>query len=309
MCPGAPGLVAGFGFSGKTVAVQALAMSIAAGLPVWGAFSAPRARCLHIDYEQGPRLTRERYQRLAAGLMIGPSDIEGHLSLVSIPRVFLDSSNAESFLLERCAGFDLVIIDSLRAACPTLDENDSSVRGALDMLTRVSTRLGCTFLIIHHCRKPSLTAQGGARMAIRGSGAIYDGCGSVLVLEAEKGQPTRVSHEKARNTGICLADFSLTIADLEVAGRARAGLTVTAEVARPGAGTRGGLALDALKERIRAYFREHGDQPGKGALRERLAVNRDLFFAAMAELESSGEVINAGNGQRPLLRFVEGKKR
>lgn len=307
ICPGAPVLVAGYGFSGKTVAVQSLAVSLAAGLPVWGCYAAPRARVLHIDYEQGPRLTRERYQRLAAALVVGPADIAGHLALVSIPQLYIDSALTEGFLVQKCTGFDLAIIDSLRAACPTLEENDSAVRGVLDMLTRVSVKTGCTFVVIHHARKPSQNATGGAKMAIRGSGAIFDACGSVLVFEAEKGQPTRVAHEKARTSGICADDFQLVISDFELDGNPRGGLLVTAEGERETrAEQSGGKALDALKERVRAYFREHGDQlGGKVALRERLGVNRDSLAAALAELEGAGEIINTGTAQRPVLHFVE----
>src|SRR5690349_18967599 len=57
LCPGAPALVAGYGFSGKTVALQSAAVSIASGQLVWGTFKARRGRALHIDYEQGSRLT------------------------------------------------------------------------------------------------------------------------------------------------------------------------------------------------------------------------------------------------------------
>ena len=39
---GAPVCVAGYGFSGKTLAMQSLALAIAAGLPVWGVWGAAR---------------------------------------------------------------------------------------------------------------------------------------------------------------------------------------------------------------------------------------------------------------------------
>ena len=35
---GAPHLFAGYGFSGKTLALQAMALALAAGCPVWGAY-------------------------------------------------------------------------------------------------------------------------------------------------------------------------------------------------------------------------------------------------------------------------------
>ena len=62
LCVGPPMLFAGYGFSGKTIAAQSMALSIATGERVWGAFSARQGRVIHIDYEQGPWLTRNRYQ-------------------------------------------------------------------------------------------------------------------------------------------------------------------------------------------------------------------------------------------------------
>src|SRR5690606_11381173 len=133
-------------------------------------------------------------------------------------------------------GFSLCIIDSLRAAAPSIDENSSDVRRVLDVLNRVSEKTGCTCLVIHHARKPSKDSSGGARMAIRGSGAIYDACSSVLVFDGQKGLPTTVSHEKARNSGILADDFDLVIDDVEMGGEPRAGLLVAARTSTQGAG-------------------------------------------------------------------------
>jgi len=301
LCPGAPALVAGYGYSGKTVAIQSAAVSIAAGFPVWGMFPARRGRVLHVDYEQGPRLTRERYQRLAAGMRLSPDDLAGNLELVSMPSVYLDAHQAEDFFTERCEGVDLVIVDSLRVAAPSLDENDSDIRSVFDRLNRVSHRTGCCSIIIHHARKPSMTAAGGAKATIRGSGAIFDASGSVLIFDAVKGKPIRVSHEKARSSGITVPDFSLTIADVVTEHGPKGGLAVTAQAL----GAAPSSAPDGLRDRIRQYLLEHGDErPSKTALCKILAVKRDPFFAAMAEMEATGEVINAGTKQKPVLKLA-----
>jgi AAA domain len=307
ICAGAPTLAAGYGFSGKTVALQSAAVSIAAGQRVWGAYTARHGRVLHIDYEQGPRLTRERYQRLAAGMLVTPDELAGRLVLTSMPQVYTDAPTSEGHFKQKCQGFDLVIVDSFRASGQTIEENDSSARGVLDMFNRVSDATGAAIVVIHHARKPNQDkAGGGARMAIRGSGAIYDACSSVLVFEGEKGQPTRVSHEKARVSGVCADDFLIRIEDLEIGGNPRGGLTVTAETsAPPTTESKAGQRLDALKERIRAHFREHGDQTSRTAIRGRLGINRDAFFAAMAELEGKGELVNTGTDKRPRLRLLD----
>jgi hypothetical protein len=306
VCPGAPTLVAGVGFSGKTVALQSTALSVATGLPVWGQFSVRLGKVLHIDYEQGEHLTRKKYQRLAASMMIGPGDVGDRLALVSMPQIYLDMEAAEAFLAKRCAGTDLVIIDSLRAACPSIEENDSGARTVLDMLNRVSAKTGACFVVIHHARKPQRDAPGGARATIRGSGAIFDACGSVLVFEAGKGESIRVSHEKARTSGRLSDDISLRIEDQLVDGAPRGGLTVTAEAISQHTPDRSGARkVDEMKAQIITYLQTHGTAPGKNALSKRIAGDRNVFYAAVAELEAVGSkpgIINTStNKNRPRL--------
>ncbi|MGC4091381.1 MAG: AAA family ATPase [Polyangiaceae bacterium] len=302
MCAGAPVLFAGYGFSGKTVTAQALALAVTAGQRALGAFTVLQGRVLHVDYEQGPRLTRAKYQRLAAAMMVSPSDIAEKLTLVSMPQVYLDGGLAEAFLVGKCAGVDLMIIDSLRAACPTLDENDSQIRLVLDMLTRVSVKTGTTILVIHHARKPQRDAAGGAKMAIRGSGAIFDACGSVLVFEAEKGQPTRVSHEKARTSGRPADDFTIRVEDVEVDGDPVAGLLVVANAAS----SRGDAADDVERQRnldrtaklqneLRELFVREPGQAGADVIAGKLGRRPVDVRAALKLLVDSGHVLATGS--------------
>lgn len=300
LCPGAPAMVAGYGFSGKTVALQSAALAIATGQRVWGTFEAKRGRVLHVDYEQGQRLTRERYQRLAAGLTVGPSDIGDRLTLVSMPQIYLDGASVET-LCKLFDGYDLVIIDSLRAACPTLEENDSSIRCVLDNLTRASERTGCTVIVIHHARKPQQNASGGAKMAIRGSGALFDACSSVLVFEAERGEVTRVSHEKARNSGRLTEDFEIRISDL--ADDCLPGLLVEASAApdRAVAADAREVAsrkarMGAVVEEVRAYMREAGEvRGGQGPIATKLGRKKADVGEAIAVLVEAGEITQTGS--------------
>jgi hypothetical protein len=293
ICAGAPTLVAGYGFSGKTVAAQSMAVSIASGQKVWGVYNARQGRVLHIDYEQGFRLTRERYQRLAAGMMLAPQELEGRLHVVPMPQLYLDNPAHEAFLTKQVEGYDMAIVDSLRACGPTIEENDSSVRGLLDMLNRISDKTGCCFIVIHHARKPQRdgASAGGAKMAIRGSGAIFDACASVVILEAEKGKPTKVMHEKARTSGITSDDFLIKVEDQEVDGNPRGGLIVTAESC-PMVGSASG-AFEALKKRVLVEL-AIGAATSKSALAVRTTGNVQAKFAAIAQLIEDGKIIETG---------------
>ncbi|MEZ4375501.1 MAG: AAA family ATPase [Polyangiaceae bacterium] len=303
ICPGAPTLVAGAGFSAKTLAFQSLAISVAAGLPVWGCLAAKRGKVLHLDYEQGDRLTSERYQRLAAGLQLTPDDIGDRLQVATLPTMGLDDLCAEAEIRRLCQGVAVAIIDSFRAAFPHVDENSSEARLPLDMLGRVSQVTGCTFIVIHHARKPQMGAPGGVRASIRGTGALFDAAGSVIVMEADKGKPVKLIHEKARTSGHTADDMLLRIADVEIPGERVAGLTVHAESAPAYAPEK---VTSDVEETVLAIIRSH---PGDGAraLRERSPVGNVKTDAALRRLLDSGRVVDRGAQSRgkPSAFYVE----
>jgi hypothetical protein len=261
-------LVAGYGFSGKTMAAQSLALSVATGRPVWGAWSvARRGRVVHVDFEQGERLTAERYQRLAHGMGVSAEDIGDRLAIVPLPRVSLATPEGRAMLRELAEGAALVIVDSLRACAPELDENSSEVRAVLDTMTSVSEEAGACFVVVHHARKPTQDAAGGAKASIRGSGAIFDACASVLVFSGEKGAPVDVTHEKARTSGITADDFALVIADVD----GRAGLRV--DVSGETRATRAQAAqATAHAERVAAVVAYVAEHPGCGSHELRTAL-------------------------------------
>lgn len=183
IAPGPPSIVAGYGGLGKTMLVQLLVVCAAAGLPFLGS-PVRRCRVLHLDHEQGKRVTMSRYKRLAVELGATPEMLRGQLAVVPFPRVSLVTPGIEDALAKRVAGFDLVVIDSLRAATPGLDENKSDIRAPLDMLARISDVTGVTFIVIHHARKPSDSSRSGsANQEMRGNSAINDAAQSVIMLE------------------------------------------------------------------------------------------------------------------------------
>jgi RecA-family ATPase len=221
---GATHLVAGYGYSGKTLALQSLALSLAAGRPVWGAYTGTQGRVLHVDLEQGDRLTRRRYQRLAAAMGVDLPSLGDSLGLAIMPPLKLARDHFVEWR-DLMAGRDLVIVDSLRAASGGQDENSSEIRGCVDMLGELSEATQCRATLIHHSRKPQRDDPGG-RFAIRGSSAIYDACDCVYLFAAAKGEPVSVEQAKARTQGDSIPDFALVISDVEIDGEARAGLRV-----------------------------------------------------------------------------------
>ncbi len=300
VAPGAPLLIAGYGYSGKTLAAQDLALAVATGTAVWGRFPVRAGRVLHVDYEQGTYLTRMRYQRLARARGIDPRELEGRLTLAPMPEWYLDGDTRDE-LPRLCDGMDLVIVDSLRAASPRLEENSSEARIPLDRLTRISEATGVMPVVIHHARKPRDDAKGGARMAIRGSGAFYDACGSVLVFAAEKGEPVTVAHEKARITGRTHSDLLLHIEDVDVDGDPAAGLRVTATDAPAKATPSAADRLAEAKARVLELVQAEVTTGGVNVLRARLGIRKEDVSAAVDELVRGRALFRGGTCRHPTL--------
>jgi hypothetical protein len=311
---GAPHLVAGYGFSGKTLALQSLALSLAAGLPAWGAYACrnPR-RVLHVDLEQGTRLTCRRYQRLARAMGVDLATLGDALAVAVMPPWLALTEACAARWHELMIGRDLIIIDSLKAATAGRDENDSSIRAGLDMLGHVSEQTGCRPLPIHHAKKPQADDPGG-RYAIRGSSGIYDACDSVYLFSAAKGEPVSVEHVKARSHGELVDSFALVIADAEIDGDARGGLKVDlrgAELVAQRRAVRAEAARNALVQRDAEVVRKAiGRTPGAGttALRGATGLSGVRFAAAVTLLGDAIEVREEkrGRSRSTLCHYLRG---
>jgi hypothetical protein len=294
IAPGRPTMLAGYSYSGKTITAQAIALAVAAGRPVFGAYRARQGKVLHLDFEMGQYLARSRYQRLAAGMGIDVRELgDDGLRLATYPTMRLSDTTAEERLTAACDGCALVVLDSFTAAAGDIEENSAEAGAPFYMLGRVSDRVGCTFVVIHHARKPQKDASGGARMAIRGSSAIYGGCDAVYAMGGEKGEPVRVQHEKSPYDGIIVEDFCLKVVDVPGVTGPRHGMRVeqleTAEVATDPRAEREHEAL--MRAVVDTIARAGGELPGGvKTLTVKLQRRRANLDAAVAELEAKGVV-------------------
>ncbi|EYF06032.1 AAA family ATPase [Chondromyces apiculatus] len=302
LCQGRPAMLAAYGSTGKTLAAQSLALAACARRRVWGAFDCPAALTVrHVDHEQGRHATLKRYQRLAVGMDLTPDDLQGRLAVSIFPSVYLNLADAEDAYAKTCEGVDLVIIDALKGATPGVDENDSKIRHCIDTLSRVSDRTGTSFLIIHHSGKPK-DNHSDARMIPRGSSAIFDACGSVLVMSGEKGKPKLVRHEKgaAESEGGALDDFHLEIEDVATDQDPRAGVRVVFKPAEQAASGPAAAAdrFEALKVEILDVVRTHGKLPSKNSICERVPGTRSMKLSAIQELLDERRLVEANGAFR-----------
>jgi hypothetical protein len=309
ICPGAPVVVAGYGFSAKTVAWQSAAVSVCAGVPIWGSFATRQGRVVHLDFEQGSRLTYERYQRLTMGLDLGKADVAPHLSVACLPHLHLDHAAAEDELCRACEGATLLLVDSFRAACPSIDENSSEAREPLDMLARVSERTGVTAVVLLHARKPARDAPGGAKMAIRGSSALFDAASSVLIHDGgdEPGETVKVTHDKARTSGRLAHPFLLKVDDVQCGQDPRAGLVVMAEVApsvEDAVASRQRAKVAAVVASVRELFGTEPEQRSVETIAAKIGRNKTIVRQAVGLLLESGEVEATGSTSSRRLLWI-----
>jgi replicative DNA helicase len=202
-------LLGGYGSSGKTWIAVALLVAVATGGKWLGRFACTQGRARFVDYESDAYEMRRRIQKVAHGL--GIRDAISTLDLVSLPRMYLSQGDAEERFAEVAKGRTLLIIDSLRAASPGLDENDSRIREGLDRLRQVAKRTQCTIVVVVHAKKKK-GEEIDTREVLRGSSAIFDAADTILTVDYRRNKPLLVEQPKGR-LGVTVEPFGVTLRD------------------------------------------------------------------------------------------------
>ena len=306
--PGRPSMIAAYGSTAKTLSAQQLALSCAAGSLVWDHWNTRPMQVRHLDYEQGFRATARRYQRLAIGHGVKPDLLDGRLQLSVFPSVFLDSPGAADAYSRACEGADLVILDALRGAAPSRDENDSQIRACVDVLTLVSERTGAAFVLIHHAGKPK-DGHADGRTVLRGSSAIFDACGSVFLLTAPKvaGDPRDVRQVKpsAEAEGGEIESFRLAVEDVAIGANPTAGVRV---MHRPAVDDDHQASADAAYERdaakVLATLRKNAGAT-QSVLVAKLGMRKARAIQMLEALEADGRVSTLAGSRGSKTYFPE----
>ncbi len=308
LAPGRVTLLNGDANVGKTVVAMSIALGVASGRSIWGVHRpARRGKVLHLNGEIGSYIARERYQRLARGHGVDPTDLAETLRLSNYPAARLDDPDFEDRMRLACDGSDLLIVDSLRAFSGALDEKAKEIGIALLMLARVSETTGATILVLHHNRKPSKDDTGRVTDAISGSTAILGSSECAYVMFREKDGPITVKHERSP-VGRYLDDFGLLFEDVERDGDTRWGLRVAhlegqqmtehAEAARKAKEAaedeRAAKVITETMGRYAGAFRG-----SREAFRSTCGIGRNPFVRALSKLVADGAVIQSGTYHSP----------
>lgn len=205
IAPGRPTIISARSGTGKTYALQDLALAVASGQSF---FCGPvrQGPVLHVDLDQGQYATRGRYQALSAGRKLNLADVPLGVSFFDLTLTKgVQVNEAEAAKLGRaCEGHALCIIDSLRRLIPGLDESSSEFAGPLAWLTDISSQTGCTFIVVHH--------EGWTSGRTRGTTAIQDSAGCMWTLSREGDGPMTWAHTKVSEVGLGkLSDYYTTL--------------------------------------------------------------------------------------------------
>ncbi|HKY37134.1 MAG TPA: AAA family ATPase [Polyangiaceae bacterium] len=280
-----------YGSSGKSWMAFDAALSVAAGVPWLERFPSKQGPALLLDFENGGYESRRRCQAISRAR--GLSSVQT-LGLAVMPPLYMSDSKFEDALRPIAASRQLITIDTLRAASPGVDENDSSIRQGLDALRRVGEQTGCAFLVLVHSKKTSGAISGvDAREAGRGSSAIFDAADVVLHATYTEGEPLHVQQTKSR-LGKPVAPFTVSITDTEDGGVLVSAndLAQAAPEASPADKFEG--ACFKVLEAVREW-------PGssRATLREKLGIRNTTVGAALDRLARDGAVRNTGTKADP----------
>lgn len=276
-----------YGGSGKSWLAVNLALSLASGRPWLGRLETKPSTVVCLDYENGFYEMARRLQGNAKALGL-PMPVQG-IGLITMPDTYMTSDTFEGSVTKLAATYQVIIIDTLKAASPGIDENDSKMRESLDRLRRVGERTGCTFVVLIHSKKKSNSAvEIDARERGRGSSAIFDAADAQLGVEYEQGKPLQIMQTKARS-GRYIEPFQVTIEDGDD-GAVHVVASDSPKATSKSSDDFENVVCVAVLEALRA-------NPGASTrlLTEKSGKRYATVSAALEQLERNGAAKNAGN--------------
>lgn len=157
------GMLVAHGSSLKTWTALDIGRAIAKGVPWLDRFVTRKGRVLVLDYESGLYELRRRIFLLERGKVPG-------LGAWAYPHMRIDDPELWKRLIYM--DLSLVVLDSLSAGAPGVDENDTAAANPLKLAARFTEASNSGVLVIHHSKK----SEGNDRTMVRGSTALYADC-------------------------------------------------------------------------------------------------------------------------------------
>lgn len=291
---GSLGLLGGYGGSSKTWLALQMAASVATGTPWLGRFDCDHGPVSILDWENGSYEDRRRLQAIWKGGGL-PTIVSG-IDFCSMPDAYMGTEAFSKRVAILAAKRKLIVIDSLRAASPDAEENDSKIRRGLDQLRAIADKTGCAFLVLVHAKKTSQAqSKPDPREVLRGSSAIYDAGDTILVVTVgEKGAPLRIEQIKARH-GTAVEPFGFMISDVEGGGVCLTAVELEEAEGKLTGSKRFQQVCEMVLKAVRAhpgssqrFIREHLDE----------SVRPTTVATALEHLAKVGRVANLGTDKK-----------
>jgi hypothetical protein len=300
LAPGRPNIFAGLGGARKGWLSLDILICGALGKPVLGRFRTRESSVsgLYLDFEQTPRVTRERAQLLALGHGIDLASLGKKLGYrwkpvpTLAPKTTADKAQIVEELCRQVDGFGLVLIDSIRSCSPGIEENGVFASGPLDVATEVSEKTGACFLFLDHAGKGDEQNPRARKLSQRGHSSKLDASQTLFVFTSMKGEPTLVTCERAQALaeGEWPADFQFTLTTSN-GGGLRLQEAVVPEKARD--------HVSKLKSEILEVVRKDPTLTSGNAVCLRIKGNRTNTLQAINELIDSRKLVQPGGKGSP----------
>jgi len=181
----------------KSMILVDMALCVAGGVP-WlemlpngeqtppgATFTTKQAPVLWVDFDNGPRRTRERIGAIGRGHNL-PTDTP--MRYISMPSPWMDASDrkhiGEVAKFVQFHGFRLVVIDNLGLINGGIEENSGEMAMVMGHLRWLAESAGCAVIVVHHQRKSSgMTAGVRKGETLRGHSTIEASLDLALLVE------------------------------------------------------------------------------------------------------------------------------
>lgn len=278
------GIVGGAPKSCKTFLALELALAVASGNPVLGAYPVcQRGPVLVFAAEDSPTAVRERIGGLCQARGVSLKGLA--IQVILAPSMRLDTLEDQRRLSQTVARYRprLLVLDPFVRLHRINENSAQEVSGVLAYLRTLQREQKVAILVVHHARKTTRTTQAG--LSLRGSGDFYAWVDVHLHLARRRtGLELTVEHRNAK---------SPEPIQLELASENQAAphLRLTARLPRK--------ASDSfLQQRVLTELSRSLQPCTQEALRATLRVRLKRLSDALRELEAQGKVERSSRGWR-----------
>lgn len=217
---GSNGWVAAEPKAGKSWTVLELVRALATGTAFLGRFAVKQPRrTLYIQEEDSLQRVLRRFKQMLKGdpSQSPPSD---EYLLWSIRAGFkIDSDAWMEKLRQEIEAFsaEVIVLDVFNRLHGSDENKQAEMTAILNALTTLTNQYGCSFIIVHHNRKPQAGSEARANQLMRGSGVLAGWAECSLYLRKGKEKHVLIVTPESKDAPE-LDDFSITLRDLDSGG-------------------------------------------------------------------------------------------